>query len=84
MGSIRQKLIDKIKAETELTFEINSQTPFYRPTLTWQHKTVGRLAWYWLVEGMSVGSSETMTALLKSPKLVIYQPVWGIYEVSSS
>ncbi len=84
MRNVRQKLIAKIKSDTDLEFDINLDTKIFRPTLSWQHKTVGRLVWYWMVDGLLIGSSEKMTDLLKSEKLEVYVPVWGVYELSSS
>jgi hypothetical protein len=87
MASIRQQLIDKIKTDLKdefLYFDITIDRPFYRPTLTWQQKTVGRLIWYWLEGSYMIGSSENIKDLLKAEKLVIYQHCFGIQEISSS
>jgi hypothetical protein len=87
MSSIRQKLIDKIKSEVNLCGledELTTDLKIHRPTLTWQHKTAGRMIWYWYINGYMIGSSENMKELLKSPKLELYRPTYFDYEISSS
>lgn len=87
MNSIRQKLIDKIKSEIDLHgFEdqLTVDLKIYRPTLTWQHKTAGRMNWYWYVNGRVIGSTENMRELLKSPKLEVDSSSHGDFELSSS
>ena len=87
MSSIRQKLIDKIKSDCDLIGMENLLTcalKIHRPTLSWQHKTAGRMIWYWYINGHVIGSSENMKDLLKSPKLEAYSPSHGDYEISSS
>jgi len=54
---IRQKLKDKIKADTG--YEVKNGD-FYRPTLTWQYLSAGRMKWYWIIDGYCVGSAENM------------------------
>ena len=86
MKNVRQKLIDRIALDIpELRFKPDLTTEIHRPTLSWQHKTAGRLVWYWYIDGNTIGSSELMTTLLKSKnKLVLYQAAHGVYEISSS
>lgn len=87
MHIIRQKLIDKIKSDCDLNGLENLLTvdlEIHRPTLTWQHKTAGRMIWYWYINGSAIGSSENMKDLLKSPKLEVYKLTHGDYELSSS
>jgi len=87
MSKIRQKLIDKIKSDVDLCGlenQLTTDLKIYRPTLTWQHKTAGRMLWYWYINGQMIGSSENMKELLKSPKLEVYSPSHGDYEISSS
>lgn len=68
MSSIRQKLIDKIKVDTG--FEIDPSWTFQRPTLTWAHKSAGRMAWFWYTpNGVCVGSTEKMKDLLSCEKI---------------
>ena len=87
MSSIRQKLIDKIKQDCDLCGleeQLTVDLKIHRPTLTWQHKTAGRMIWYWYINGQAIGSAENMKELLKSPKLEVYSPTHGDYELSSS
>ena len=88
MNNIRQKLIDKIKTDIDLDgfeYELTSDLKIYRPTLSWQQKTAGRMIWYWYINGHVIGSSEKMTDLLKSKKLEVYKhKVTMDYEISSS
>ena len=87
MSSIRQQLIDKIKNDVDLCGledKLTTDLKIYRPTLSWQHKTAGRMVWYWYIDGSAIGSSENMKDLLKSPKLEVYSPIHGDYELSSS
>jgi hypothetical protein len=87
MKNTRQRLIDKIKKDVDLCgleSELTINLKIHRPTLSWQHKTAGRMIWYWIINGHIIGSCEKMGDLLKSEKLVIYQPCSGDYEISSS
>ena len=64
MSSIRQKLIDKIKKDCDLCGledKLTTDLKIYRTTLSWQHKTAGRMVWY--INGQAVGSSENMKEL---------------------
>jgi len=86
MRGVRQKLIDKIKSDCDLNGlenELTIDLKIFRPTLSWQHKTAGRMQWYWMINGTLIGSSELMKDLLKSPKLEIYRP-YDDYELSST
>lgn len=66
--SIQDKLKVKIKEDTG--YEVKDGV-LYRTSLNWSHKSVGRMKWYWLVEGVCVGSSENMKELLNSEKIQI-------------
>ena len=68
MRYIKRDLIKKIKEDTGI--EIPENSNFKRPTLTWAHKSVGRLSWYFYTKsGECIGSCETMSALLKCEKI---------------
>jgi len=87
MSSIRQQLIAKIKNDVDLCGledKLTTDLKIYRPTLSWQHKTAGRMVWYWYINGYIIGSSENMKDLLKSPKLEAYSSTHGNYELLSS
>jgi len=79
--SIREKLKKKIKADTG--FEVG-EGKLYRHNLSWAHATAGRMKWYWLVDGVCVGSAENMRELLNSDKITIDQTNFGFVEFSSS
>lgn len=83
MRNVRQKLIQKIEEDTG--FRIHNDWKFERPTLNWAHKSAGRMCWYYYTnDGTIVGSSENMTELLKSEKIVIYKGHYGFVEFSSN
>jgi hypothetical protein len=87
MSSIRQKLIDKIKQDCNLCGledQLTVDLKIHRPTLSWQHKTAGRMVWYWYVNGYVIGSAENMKELLSCKKLEFYRLSHGDYELSSS
>jgi hypothetical protein len=87
MSSIRQKLIDKIKQDCDLyglEEQLTVDLKIHRPTLTWQHKTAGRMVWYWYINGYLIGSAENMKELLTSKKLELDRSSHGDYELSSS
>jgi len=69
MRNIRSALIAKIEKDTG--FEINDNWRFQRHTLTWAHRSVGRMKWYWYYEGKCIGSAENMKDLLKCSKIEI-------------
>jgi hypothetical protein len=88
---IRQKLLEKIKKDCGI--EISKESLFFRPTLTWQHKSAGRFIWYFYsvdsndkYYGKQIGSAEKMSELLRSEKIVCNFGAsnWGFYELSSS
>ena len=80
--SIREKLIKKIEIDTG--YIVKNGSVFYRPTLNWVHKTAGRMVWYWLIDGICVGSAENMKELLKSPEILMTNAHFGFVEFSSS
>ena len=83
MNNIRTKLISKIKEDTG--FEINPKSKFQRPSLTWAHKSAGRMSWYFYTDkGFIIGSSENMKQLLKSDKIQVYKGNFGFVDFSSS
>lgn len=82
MNNTRQKLIKKIKDDTG--FIVNPEWPLYRPTLTWVHKSAGRMIWYWYDHGICIGSSEKMRVLLKSNQIKMHRPSFGFIDFSSS
>jgi hypothetical protein len=87
MASIRDKLISKIKKECNLNGlenHLTKQLKIFRPKLSWNDKTAGRMLWYWYIDGRIIGSAENIKELLKSPKLEVYRSSHGDYEFSSS
>jgi hypothetical protein len=85
--TIREQLIEKIKTDVDLgglEDLLTKDLEIFRPTLTWQQKTVGRTVWFWYVHGCTIGSPEGMKALLKSPKLEVYKPTRFDYQILSS
>ena len=79
---IRERLIKKIKTDTG--YKVKGTGLFYRPTLSWVHKSAGRMIWWWLIDGICVGSAENMKDLLNSTKIVMTNHHFGFVEFSSS
>lgn len=84
MRYVRQKLIEKIYKDTG--FKIQPDWHFRRENLSWAHRSAGRFIWYYYADGGKIiGSSETMTELLKCERITLNtESNWGFYEFSTS